>query len=137
MIGEVILVVEDDLMAVKALEARLQPEGFKVVGATCAAEVVRAVRKQRPALMILDLRLGGDDPYDSLSDGLAVLQWLRRTVPGVDFPVILHTGYNSPRVAAWAKARGVFAVVNKGDDPGELLNVIQLALGGCELKAAA
>ena len=135
--GEIVLVVEDDQVTMKALEALLEVEGFQVVGAACATEVVRAVRKQMPDLMILDLRLARDDPYDNLSDGLAVLQWLRRAVRGVDFPVIIHTGYNSPSLAMWARARGVFAVVDKGEDPSELLGVIHQALEEGVVKQAA
>src|SRR5512137_2896539 len=102
MSGQLILIVEDDPAVMDTLEPLLMAEGHEVVRATCAAEAVRAARKQRPDLMILDLHLISGDPFDSLGDGFAVLHWLRRKVPGADFPVIVHTGDNSPKVAAWA-----------------------------------
>lgn len=55
-----ILIVEDEYLVATELEAMLADAGFAVVGVAASAdEAVRLAREQRPALAIVDIRLGG------------------------------------------------------------------------------
>src|SRR5215210_4819302 len=54
-----ILIVEDDLVILNTLSYNLDRQGFKVHKATTAAEALRAARKLRPHLILLDLMLPG------------------------------------------------------------------------------
>jgi CheY-like chemotaxis protein len=134
---ELILVVEDDEVTRAALECRLQAEGYEVVGAADATQAIKAAQQRRPDLMILDLTLLGDDPFSSLNDGFAALQWLRIRVPNADFPVIVHTGDPSPNVDRRAKSSDTSFVFRKGQDPEDLLRSIRLTLDARKKNEAA
>ena len=66
-----IVVVEDDQNIADLVELYLREEGFQVVQARDGEAGLRAVRDQRPRLVILDVGLPGD------VDGLAVCRKLR------------------------------------------------------------
>lgn len=55
-----ILIVEDEYLISVELEARLSEAGFEVVGiATTASEALRLAAAERPALIVMDIRLAG------------------------------------------------------------------------------
>lgn len=99
---------------------------YEVVTASSGPEAVAAAATRKPDLMILDLTL--DDPLEAMRHGFMLLAWLRRTLPDADFPVIIHTADQSPKVDAEAKAHGVFAVFRKGGGGYKLLELVQRAL---------
>src|SRR3954451_993018 len=85
-----VLVVEDDAATAGFLADNLRADGYRVFGATEAAEAVRALEVRQPDLMLLDLGLAA-------GAGLEVLDRLRaadaassRVDP--DLPVIILTG---------------------------------------------
>lgn len=53
-----ILVVEDDLSVIRTLETVLKEEGFDVVFAHDGVEALRAVQRERPDLVVLNVTLG-------------------------------------------------------------------------------
>ena len=98
-----ILVVEDDEPTRSFLLENLAADGFRVAGATSAAEALRAIEVRQPALVVLDLRLEGGSGLDVLdgvrsADGLA-----SRLDP--DLPVIVLSGRagDSDRVRSFAR----------------------------------
>ena len=71
------VVVADDDQALRLLcRINLEHEGFKVVEAECASDLMRAVDSDAVALVLLDIHLGADD-------GIAVARTLRETHPAV------------------------------------------------------
>src|SRR5581483_10883936 len=50
-----ILVVDDNPVVVRALELKLKSSGFSVITAADGAEGVRAARKEKPELIVLDI----------------------------------------------------------------------------------
>ncbi len=128
MSAENILVVEDDKLVRRVLKSHLAAEGYQVTGAATVADALRAIRAQLPDLIILDLTLLDEDPFGGLSDGFAFLQLVRRNFRDANFPVIIHSVDNSPGVAERARANGVYAVFQKGDDLTELLTTVRQAL---------
>ena len=137
MSNENILIVEDDKVVIKVLQAQLEAAGYKVVGATNAAETIRATVLQQPDLMILDLTLNDGISINGLRDGLTVLEWLRRTLPEANFPVIIHTADTSKDFEDRAKALGVSAVFRKGDGAKNLTAAVQSTLEERKAKKAA
>ncbi len=125
---ERVLVVEDDEVVLFGLEARLRNQGYVVLTANNANDAITMVRAYQPDLMVLDLTLIDGDAFSSFSDGFAFLHWLRRSPTGVNFPVIVHTGDNSPNLDARAKEAGIRAVFHKGEDFNELLEAIRQIL---------
>ena len=128
MSAEKILIIEDDPVVMAGLKTNLLREGYQVFGAATGVEAIQLVQTEQPALLLLDLTLPSEDPNSPWQDGFAVLGWLRRTLLGTDFPVIIHTGDCSPGVETRAKANGVFALFHKGCKMGELLRTIRTAL---------
>ncbi len=126
--SEHIFVVEDDPVVTKVLQSQLLEQGYQVTTLPTVADAMRAVRAQTPDLMILDLTLLDDDPFGGLTDGFAFLMLLRRNFPASDFPVIIHSVDDSPKVLARAQECGVYAVVKKGTAIIDLLNVVRTAL---------
>jgi DNA-binding response OmpR family regulator len=125
---EAILVVEDDAVVSKALEGRLRSAGYQVACAASAAEAFRAAVLKRPDLMILDLNLFDGTSVNGLRDGLNVLHWLYRTVPGRRFPVIVHTADPSPDLEARLVGGDVAAVFRKGVPLQDLLAAVRSEL---------
>ena len=124
-----ILVVEDNVVVLKGLHRRLLEEGFRVAPAQNSTEAIRQVYEFRPHLIILDLSLIDNDPFSSLLDGFALLGWLRRTIPNLKIPVILHTVSHSPKLEAEAFEAGIFAVCPKSARLDYLLHLVRQALG--------
>lgn len=59
-----ILIVEDDPHILLGLEEVLKSDGFEVAGCCRGDQAIEAVRKQRPALVVLDVMLPGLSGYD-------------------------------------------------------------------------
>ena len=79
-----ILVVDDDV-AIRMLYAEeLTEEGYDVVADDGAGDLMAAIRKESPDLLVLDIKLGRNS-------GLDLLQDIRRAYGNL--PVILCTAY--------------------------------------------
>lgn len=76
-----VLVVEDEPVQLKILTAGLAAEGFDVVVARDGVQAVGMVRKEQPALVLLDIGLPGGDGY-------VVLQRLKNLSQSSILPVI-------------------------------------------------
>lgn len=116
-----ILIVDDERDIVKALTIRLQTSGYDVVTAFDGAQGIFMAHKEKPDLIILDIRMPAGDGY-------SVAQKLKGSTPTWDIPVIFLTG--SPERNAEAKAMEVGArfYIKKPYDPEELLDAVRRAL---------
>ena len=116
-----ILIVDDERDIVKALMIRLQGAGYDVVAAFDGAQGIFMAHKEKPDLIILDIRMPA-------GDGFSVAQRLRRSTHTFTIPVIFLTG--SPEASAEEKARALGArfYIKKPYDPEELLDAIKRAL---------
>ena len=138
MSAEKILVVEDNAMDMSILAKRLSTEGYKVTRAINGSAAIRAARTEMPDLMILDLTLMNEERLNTpLWDGFSLLEWMRRTLPEMDIPVVIHTGSAYASVAAQARACGVSLVFEKSEDIGELLVAVRRVLDGRKPRLAA
>lgn len=80
-----VLAIDDDPMALELTSAVLSPEGFDVLRAGDGLQGLEAARREKPALIILDLLMPG-------MDGFAVLEALRSEEELAAIPVIVLTG---------------------------------------------
>ena len=135
MSSERILIVEDDPVVMSVLQSQLRTHGYEVVGAVSAAAALEEAQTATPDLIILDVNLIDDDPFNSIRDGFGVLGWLRRTLPDATFPVVIHTVDDSPTIDVRARTNGVYGVVRKGADMNQLLAVVRRALDEWKGKA--
>jgi len=123
-----ILVAEDDRSLLDLLESYLVAQGYLVTGVTTVGEALQVIKLGLPDLLLLDLTLLGDDPFSGVTDGFAFLHLLRLNYPAANFPVIIHSGDDSPQTEAHAQALAVFAVLRKGCPMEELMMAIRQAL---------
>ncbi len=106
--AKLILVVDDEPSVREVLVAYFQheyvPRGYVVETAADGAAAVAAVRRQRPALVLLDIEMPG-------MDGVAALRGIRAIDPRI--PVIMVTGNESTRVAGEVIKDGAFSYLPK------------------------
>jgi two-component system nitrogen regulation response regulator NtrX len=103
-----ILVVDDEPsvreVLVTFLEHEYGPRGYVVETAASGDEAVAAVRRRRPALVLLDIEMPG-------MNGVEALRGIRAIDPAI--PVIMVTGNASTRVAGEVIKDGAFAYLPK------------------------
>lgn len=85
--GKKILVIDDERHIRMLYQEELQGEGYEVAMSDGAEPVVDVIAREKPDLLILDIKIGPN------ISGLDLLQTLRGPYP--DLPVILSTAYDS------------------------------------------
>ena len=111
-----ILIVEDDADLSRAMATRLRAAGFEVAAARDAYFAVQVARQERPALIIMDVRMPA-------GDGFRVHEILNKFSDFVT-PVIYLTGCQSDEDKARARKLGAVAYLPKPVDMGQLLKII-------------
>ena len=129
-----ILIVEDEPEARTLLKRRLMAYRFEVVEAGDGAEGLRKAKEEKPDLIILDLKMPGDD-------GLQVYRSMRKEAGLEAVPVLFLTaisaggsiGKDSLVLIASAKhgfdLTGNFQVMGKPYDGQQLLETVRKMLG--------
>ena len=115
-----ILVIDDEPGIRDLLDTLLRRKGYDVVLAESGQKGLDLFRRERPDVVVLDLKMPG-------MDGLTVLQQVRSLNPKQ--PVIILTGAGTAEVEQQARALGVTEYVEKefslhrlGDALTRLLN---------------
>jgi len=116
-----ILIVDDERDIIKALMIRLQGAGYDVVTAFDGAQGVFMAHKEKPDLIILDIRMPA-------GNGFSVAQRLKRSTHTFTIPVIFLTGSPDKGSEEKAMALGARFYIKKPYDPEELLDAIRRAL---------
>ncbi|MEW6540341.1 MAG: response regulator [Bacillota bacterium] len=115
------LLVVDDQPAIRQLLAEaLESEGFAVIAASNGYEAVNITRRQKPELILLDLKMPG-------LGGLETLREIHRFSP--DIPVILVTAYGELSDPGEAEKLGVRRLIIKPFDLNEVRSVVRSVLG--------
>lgn len=103
-----LLVVDDDGLLAKSLTDMLIGRGYRVETARTGSDGLAMALQKRPALMILDYQLPGQD-------GLEVLRQLRDSEHGKDIEVIFATNTYDTAVINQALGMGVHDYILKSD----------------------
>jgi len=115
-----ILVAEDNSILAMELKDTLQSFGYRVpVTASTAEEAVGMAKKQKPALILMDINLKGG------IDGIEVAGLIR------DFlkvPIVFLSGYTDTRTRTKADRTHPFQFITKPFDVKELQSVLKNAL---------
>lgn len=115
-----ILIVDDEIIIARELEARLKGMGYGVAGiASSGEEAVQMAGEARPDLVLMDIVLKGD------MDGIEAADIIRRTVQA---PVIYVTAYADRKTLERAKVTEPFAYIVKPFSERELNANIEMAL---------
>lgn len=122
-----VLVVDDNVVILKAFELKLQASGFTVFTATDPATVAGTAQKVKPDLILLDINfpptVGGME-----WSGLTAIQWLRRFPELAAIPVIVISGADSAACKNKALAAGAKAFFPKPVFYQDLLSAMLAAL---------
>jgi two-component system, OmpR family, KDP operon response regulator KdpE len=125
-----ILVVDDDLVVLKAMSMKLTANGYDVVTAEDGAAAMTAVRRGHPALILLDVGFPPDVAHGGGTgwNGLQIMSWMRRFDVGKTVPVIVMTASESAKLKDQALAEGAVAFFQKPVNNDELLTTIRETL---------
>lgn len=113
-----VLVVDDEESIRLLYKEELEEDGYRVILASDGEEALKTVRKDRPDLITLDIRMPG-------MDGIEVLGRIKEMKP--DIPVIMSTAYGDYRqdFNVWASD----AYIVKTANLDELKETIKRLLG--------
>ncbi len=115
-----ILVVDDEIIIARELEARLQGMGYEVSAiAATGPEAVALAERIQPDLVLMDIVLKGD------MDGIEAATEIRRTN---DVPVIYVTAYTDRHTLERARVTQPFGYIVKPFSERELQANIEMAL---------
>ena len=122
-----ILIADDDPHIVALISSRLRANQYEVVIARDAVQTMSQVRKEKPNLIILDMKMpaGG---------GNSVLENLGRSIDVFNTPVLVMTAYPSDATRQKALEMGAADFITKPFKPEEILTKVKKALGETEPK---
>jgi CheY-like chemotaxis protein len=126
-----ILIVDDNAVLVKGLSNVLSGAGYQVLQAEDGAGAVSTVRRDRPNLVLLDIRFppdvahGGGVPWD----GFLIMSWLSRMEETKNIPIVIISGCEAEKYKPMAMKAGAVAYVQKPFEPEELLVTVRQILG--------
>ena len=124
--GKKILIVDDSVVILRTLSAKLRANGYEVFTAVDGSEAVSTVRRERPELILLDINFppdvahGGGVPWD----GFLIMSWLRRMDEALNTPIIIITGSDQDSCRDRCTAAGVAGFFKKPLNSEELLRAI-------------
>lgn len=119
--GKKVLIVDDDMIVIRAVTKILSSRGVQVKVAMDAITAVAAARKELPDVILLDLGLPG-------GHGTKVLQRLSNLRSSMATPVIVLTASESPEDEIDATEAGAVAYLHKPLNAEALLDALQNAL---------
>jgi DNA-binding response OmpR family regulator len=114
-----ILVIDDEPELVASCERVLRRAGYLSLRAHTGLEAISLIDRERPELVVTDLRLPG-------ADGLAVARHARAQVPAI--PVILITAYDSEHIRQAARESGVDVYLAKPFSNAAFLEAVHRVL---------
>ena len=122
-----IIVIDDEADIRELVSGILLDDGHQVRCARDSDEALDAMRKRRPALVVLDIWLQG-----SRIDGLDLLTMLKEIDAGM--PIVVISGHGTIETAVTAIRKGAYDFIEKPFTADRLLLVVQRALETAQLK---
>ena len=113
-----ILVADDSLASRELLREVLEAAGYRVLEATNGREALDVIRKNKPDLAFLDIRMPG-------MDGIGVVRELRKDIRFEALPVIAVTAYAMPADRERVVEAGFDSYITKPIDVDDLQKQVQ------------
>jgi DNA-binding response OmpR family regulator len=117
-----LLVIEDELSVQKLLKANLAASGYRVLIAGDGEEALKLIKRERPGLIFLDIRLPGMSGWD-------VLAWLKSDRQYESIPVVVMTASIHTDGEEMAREMGATDYLVKPFSVDELLDMVKKWLG--------
>src|SRR3954454_19150998 len=114
-----ILIIDDERPILLTLDALLGRHGYQPIPAGTAAQGLKVLKTETPAVVLLDLQLPD-------ADGLEMLAEIKSEHP--ETQVIILTAHDSLNNAIESIKRGAYHFISKPYAPEELLSLIEKAL---------
>ena len=115
-----ILIVEDEAIVAADLANKVRKLGYNVIGTTATGEeAIELARQQRPALVLMDIRLAG------VMDGIAAAEQIHRECK---LPVLFLTANSDTGSIKQAQQAGALGYILKPFDERDLRIQIEMAL---------
>jgi CheY-like chemotaxis protein len=112
-----ILIIDDDPIIVKYLQAVFSDNGYETCVATSSMEGLEVVRQEKPDLITLDLQMPGEW-------GPRFYRKLRRDKDCKDIPIIVVSGIDGDHAI-----KDAVAFVQKPFDPEKLVGIVKNTIG--------
>lgn len=116
-----VLVVDDAPTNVKLLRLVLKDAGYRVLEASSGPEALDTLRRDKPDIMVLDVRMPGMTGYD-------VCREIRHDAEFATLPVIMVTALSLPEERIKGIEAGATDFITKPFNKKELLARVQLSL---------
>lgn len=117
-----ILIIDDDPLTQRLFGAKLSKAGFQILYANDGATGREMARRFQPALVLLDIRMPGQD-------GFATAKLLREETRTKDIPVAFLTNEDlSMEGEKWAKELWVEDYIHKSTDLDEVVKRVETIL---------
>lgn len=129
-VGEKILVVDDAPQNVKLLRLILKDAGYQVIEAFSGPEALERLRSEKPAAMILDVRMPGMNGYQ-------VCRAVRSDPEFATLPVIMVTALSMPEERIKGIESGATDFITKPFDKKELLARLRSSLSLVKAESRA
>ena len=117
-----ILIVDDDLDLLSALDIRLKASGYETVTAADAYTATKMTKDEKPDLVLLDIGL-------PMGDGFIVMDRIKELTKDSTIPIIILSARDPEGNKDRAMSAGAFAYFQKPADNDALLAAIRKALG--------
>jgi two-component system C4-dicarboxylate transport response regulator DctD len=114
-----VLLVDDEAAVRAALAQTLDLADIPVEAVGGVAAAMKAMMRERPGVIITDMRMGD-------GDGFQLLELIRGE--DADLPVIVLTGHGDVPMAVKAMNGGAYDFIEKPASPGRLVEVVRRAL---------
>ncbi|MGF1532004.1 MAG: sigma 54-interacting transcriptional regulator [Puniceicoccaceae bacterium] len=126
--GLVLLIVDDDAEIRYSLKRVLAPLGHRIEEAGSGEEGIEKAKALRPAILIMDNRMGG-------ISGVEALQNIRVIVPQT--MIILMTAYGTTQTAIEAMKYGAFDYILKPFEPEMIIGLVHRAVAAYAERGTA
>lgn len=118
-----LLVADDDEEILRVVSLLLSKEGYQVIPARDGLEALQKARAEKPAAILLDIRMPG-------MDGLAVLEELSKEESVASIPVGFLTGQDDLKTYERARELGGRLYLLKPFSTRRLVTFVDLLVGG-------